>query len=350
MNGRPRSKRALAFGTTLLWALAPAFAQDQNPGASLLEALQEQVQRVGKRCHGAIVRIEARDKHGQLAGTGFFVDPTGTLYTSYTIGGDTHDIVVMIDDARHPARRLCADERSGVALLKVEAKTPFLCVGTSYDMAVGAPVMALGYPMDLPLTPSFGLLGGFDRKYLGRYFATTHLRANLSVQRGEGGAPLLNMKGEVVGILISSLDQGSASFALPIEAAEKVRRDWVRFETVRPGWLGISVVTAAEAKEGSTAVIEEVFPNAPAAKAGVKPSDVLLAVGGRRITSPEDMMDACFFLSADETVTLRVARDGQELQLHALTAEHPARNMPSRGLNLTDAAPAVPGETLKIGE
>ena len=100
--------------------------------------------------------------------------------------------------------------------------------------------------MNLPLTPSFGVLGGFDREYLGQYFATTHLRANVPVQRGEGGAPLLNMKGEVVGMLISSLDQGSASFVLPVEAIEKVRREFVRFGELRPGWIGLSVEACAE--------------------------------------------------------------------------------------------------------
>jgi S1-C subfamily serine protease len=209
--------------------------------------------------------------------------------------------------------------------------------------------MTIGYPMDLPLTPSFGLLGGFDRKYLGRYFATTLLRANVSVQRGEGGAPLLNLKGEVVGILISSLDRGSASFALPIEAAEKVHRDCQRWDDVHPGWLGLSIVSAEEPRDGSTALIEQVFKNAPAEKAGAKPGDVLLAVGGRKIGSPEDMMDACFFLSAGEAVTLRVARGETELELQAVAADHPAKSGPPRALSLTQDAPS-PAETLKIGE
>jgi len=75
------------------------------------------------------------------------------------------------------------------------------------------------------------------RKYLGRYFTTTHLRANVTVQRGEGGAPLLNMNGEAVASWISTLDQGSASFACPIEAAEKVRKDFVRL--AKCGLVGV---------------------------------------------------------------------------------------------------------------
>jgi len=74
-------------------------------------------------------------------------------------------------------------------------------------MEVTTPVVAIGYPLDLPETPSLGLVGGFDRKYLGYYFHTTHLRVNVATQRGEAGAPLLNMKGEVVGIVAFTLEK-----------------------------------------------------------------------------------------------------------------------------------------------
>ena len=120
--------------------------------------------------------------------------------------------------------------------MKIDAETPFLPFAKPRELTVASPVIAIGFPMDLPLTPAFGTVGGFDLKYLGRLFATTHIRANVPVQRGEGGAPLLNAKGEVVGILISQLDAGNAAFVLPIEAAEKVRKDFIRFHAVRPGW------------------------------------------------------------------------------------------------------------------
>ena len=100
-----------------------------------------------------------------------------------------------------------ADLRSGIALLKVDAATPFLPIGKSAELGLATPVVAIGYPLDLPESPSFGMIAGFDRKYLGRYFSTTHLRINLPTQRGEAGAPLLNFQGEVVGILVSSRGQ-----------------------------------------------------------------------------------------------------------------------------------------------
>ena len=162
-----------------------------------------------------------------------------------------------------------------------------------------------------------------------RYFATTHIRAILPVQRGEGGAPLLNLKGEVVGILISMLDGGSASFALPIEAAEKVRMDFTRFREAHPGWIGVHVKAADTAVAGSTAQIAEVTPDAPAEKAGLRAGDVLLQVGERKITAPEDVLDASFFLTAEDPMTVRVARAGAELDIKLQPTDPPNTDRPA---------------------
>ena len=290
----------------------------------MLAAIQQQVQAVYEKGGAAVVRIEATDGRDRVAGTGFFIDPNGTLYTSYSVGGESQDIVVHFRGERHPATRLISDLRSGIALLKIAAETPFLTFAKARDLALATPVIALGYPQELSLTPSFGIVGGFDLKFAGRYFATTHIRANLPVQRGEGGAPLLNMKGEVVGIVISMIDGGSASFALPIEAAEKVRMDFTRFREAHPGWIGVHVKTAATAVAGSTAVIEEVVAEAPAEKAGLRAGDVLLQIGGRKIAAAEDVLDASFFLTADDGVIVRVARAGEELEIKLQPGDPPS--------------------------
>jgi serine protease Do len=313
------------FGAAVSGALlGVATVGAAEPGAgNVVAAIQQEVQAVFEKCHRAIVRIEAIDNHGHLSGTGFFIDPNGTLYTSYTVGGESRDIRVAFGNERFAARRLVGDMRSGVAILKIDAETPFLPFGKAHDLAVASPVIAIGYPMDLGLTPAFGTVGGFDIKYLGRYFATTHIRANVAVQRGEGGAPLLNVKGEVVGILISHLDSGNASFVLPIEAAEKVRKDFVRFREVRPGWIGVHVKGADQPVEGSTAQVEEVIPDAPAKKAGLRAGDIFLQVGERNITSPEDLLDASFFMSAGDELTIRIARDGAQIQLGVTPVDPP---------------------------
>lgn len=297
-------------------------AEDLSDGR-IFESIQQKVSHVLEKCRSAVVKIEAEDEHGRLSGTGFFVDPNGTLYTTYSVGGETRDITVIRDDVRYPATRLIGDLRSGIAILKIEAETPFLSFGHSKDLKVTSPIITVGYPMSLPVSASFGMVGGFDLKYQGRYFATTHIRANVPVQRGQGGAPLLNLNGDVVGILISSLDQGSASFALPIEAAEKVRRDFLRFHEVRRGWLGLQVGSVPEPVNGSNAEIKEVFPDSPALKAGLQQGDILLSVDNHRIANPEDVLDTSFYLTAEDEVKVKLIRGGQELELPLTPTERP---------------------------
>jgi serine protease Do len=335
-----------ALGLAAAGAATPARAEDAGTPDQILNTIQQQVQSIFHKCRPSVVRIEAVDQHGRLSGSGFFIDPNGMLYTSYTVGGESEDIQVMFGHERYPAERLVSDRRSGVAILKIKAETPFLPFGNSRQLNVASPIVAVGYPMDLPLTPAFGTVGGFDLKYQGRYFATRHLRANVAVQRGEGGAPLLNTKGEAVGILISQLDTGTASFVLPIEAAEKVRRDFLRFQRVRPGWIGVHVNNLIEAVSGSTAVVEGVVAEAPGEKAGIRAGDVLLQVGDYRIASPEDVLNASFFMTAEDELPVRVAREGSEREFNVTPVDHP--DLPRPKLPIFGSTGETPVPTLQI--
>jgi S1-C subfamily serine protease len=286
--------------------------------------LSQQVKDLFRRTANAVVKIHGVDEHCEIAGTGFFIDPTGTLYTAYDVGGEAGDFTIEFQGKKYPARQLLADIRSGTAILKIDAVTPALPIGKSEELEVATPVVSIGYPLDLPKTPSFGMVAGFDRKYLGRYFSTTHVRLNLPTQRGEAGAPLLNMKGEVVGIVVSSLENNSACFAVPIEAAEKIRRDFVRFGGARHGWVGINVSEAPAPVEGSRAEMTEIMEGTPAASCGVKPGDILLQVGRTKVTQPEDVLDASFFITAGDTVPITVVRDGKKLTFNVQAELHPA--------------------------
>lgn len=315
-------------------------AVKSEPQKSVSESLAGEVNAVFEHVQKAVVRIEATDRHGRLSGTGFFIDPNGTLFTSYTIGGESNDFEVRVGDKKYAARRLLADPRGGVAVLKVDAAdTPFISVAPSRTLTMGAPVMVVGYPMDLPLSPSFGVVSGFDIKYLDRYFATRHVRSNVPVQRGQGGAPLLNMRGEAVGILISSLDQGSACFCLPIEAAEKIHKDFMRFGELRPGWLGVGVETAQAPRENSTAEINVLNIGSPGQKVGLKTGDVLLEVAGRAIASPEDVLDAAYYIAAEDEVKLRVARGGETLEFTLTAGDKPNTSVRTAG-DIPSFAPA----------
>src|SRR5271165_6104937 len=289
-----------------------------------LNTIASEVKRVFDTAKNAVVRIQAEDEHGRLAGTGFFIDPTGTIMTAYAVGGESRDIIVEFGLNRYPAERLVADPRCGIAILRVTANTPWLPIGNSDELRTASPVVTIGYPMDLSATPTFGMIGGFDLKYMNQYFSTALIRANIAAQRGKEGNPVLNLKGEVVGILIFPIDNRTACYALPIKAAEKVRTDYVRFGDVRPGWVGVNVVEADEPVHDSTAVIQSFAEGSPGAESGLQPGDVLLKIGSMPIHSPPDVLNASFFLTADEDVPIVVLRDGKEITVTVTASEHPA--------------------------
>src|SRR6266566_5531861 len=289
------------------------------------DSISREVKDIWEHAGKAVVKIHGVDEHSEICGTGFFVDPTGTLYTAYTVGGEAGNFTVEFGGKKYPARQLVADIRSGTAILKVDETTPALPIGKSEELELATPVISIGYPLDLPKTPNFGMIAGFDRKCLGRYFSTIHLRVNAPTQRGEAGAPLLNMKGEVVGIVVSGLESNSACYAVPIEAAEKIRSDFVRFGEARHGWIGVNNVSpASHEADGSRAMVTQVADDTPAALSGIKEGDVLLRVGKKKITDPEDIFDASFYITAGDIVPITVMRGDQKLTFDVQAAMHPA--------------------------
>jgi serine protease Do len=315
------SKRnAIAFALVFCAGAGLLFAQEQSA-----TTISQQVRDIFERSAKAVVKIHGVDEHSEICGTGFFIDPTGTLYTAYTVGGEAGNFTVEFGGKKYAARQLLADIRSGTAILKVDETTPALPIGKSDELQVATPVVSIGYPLDLPKTPNFGMIAGFDRKCLGRYFSTVHLRVNAPTQRGEAGAPLLNMKGEVVGIVVSGLENNSACYAVPIEAAEKIRSDFVRFGEARHGWIGVNNVSPATKEvEGSRAMVTQVGDDTPAANSGIKEGDVLLQLGKKKITDPEDVFDASFYITAGDVVPITVMRGNQKITFHVQAARHPA--------------------------
>src|SRR5438309_2656126 len=341
------SKRSVIAIVLIFWSGGSLlFAQEQSA-----TAISQHVKDIFARAAKAVVKIHGVDEHSEICGTGFFIDPTGTLYTAYEVGGEAGNFTVEFGGKKYPARQLLADIRSGTAMLKVDETTPVLPIGKSEELEVATPVVAIGFPLDLHETPNFGMIAGFDRKYLGRYFSTTHLRVNVPTQRGEAGAPLLNMKGEVVGIVVSSLENNSACYAVPIEAAEKIRSDFVRFGEARHGWIGGNVSEAPEPVEGSRAEMTQIMEDTPAARAGIKRGDILLQVGRKKVAQPEDVLDASFFITAGDNVPITVMRGNQKLTFHVQAELHPAsKNVPmfSDGTRVPTAADANRAMPLKL--
>lgn len=306
-------------------AEAPAEPQREASGVEIAQAIESAVGRVFESALPSVVRVESEDELGRISGTGFFADADGTIYTLSSVVGDGTSVTVAQGESKRPAKLLAKDGRSGIALIKVEndSPRPFLVkAGENSQVRPSTPLVVVGFPFDLDATPSFGVVGGLDRKSRGKFFATTHIRANIPVQRGQGGSPVLDLRGNVVGILVSGFGSGSGCYVLPIAAAEKLRNDFRRFGEVRHGWAGVTLLELPEAVEGSHMAVDVVDPSGPAAQ-DFRAGDVILQVGNTVIRQPEDAVDAAFFLTAGDPVKVRVARGGKILEMPFTPGEHP---------------------------
>jgi serine protease Do len=136
----------------------------------------------------AICRVEGADEHSSLRGTGFFVDADGTLLTTYSVGGQTEDLVVTFGEQRFPASRKLADERSGLAVLKIETgePVPFPALGEVDGSSGASPVVSLGFPWTWRFRPASDWSQGFDLKFQGQVFRSASSPGELGGARRAG--------------------------------------------------------------------------------------------------------------------------------------------------------------------
>jgi len=295
----------------------------QAEAPALADRIHGEIRRLHELHRGAVVRVRASDALGIRLGSGFFVDPSGTVYTHAGVVLKADDVVVNFQGRSIPAKVLASDTRTGIALLKTDCLSPFIPLGNSDLVAVATPAIAIGFPGAREASPAIGLVEGRDFHQNGRQFSTSHLRMNMAVQPGYGGAPVLNFDGEVIGIVAARIDEGGSCHVLPIRAAEKVRRDMARFGELRPGWVGVEVEDAPEPVAGSVARVVDMKPDTPAARFGLLKGDILLGINDCKVGSIQDLVDAAYFLTAGEEARIHICRNGQKMAITVNPVMHP---------------------------
>ena len=307
-------------------------------GSGVFDQIAAEVSGVYEQAAPTVVRLRATDGSEQLAGTGFFIDGQGTILTAYAVVGQAESVSVDVNGRTFPAKILGRDPRSGVAVLKINAnQTPHLSFGEGMRLRPASAVVSVAFPYDLKAEPTFGFVAGFDVKYLTRFFATTHLRANLPIKPGQIGGPLLDSQGKVVGVLMLEIDEGKACYALPIEAAAKVASDIQKYGEPRHGWMGVGVMPDRSRPErGAPVFVDRLYKGTPAEKSGLKMGDEVISIGNRPVREPSDILDAAFFSEVGGKVPVKVKRDGKE-QIFTITVS--ARPDSSR---IVEPAPLFP--------
>ena len=266
-------------------------------------------------------------KPAQSLGSGFIIERNGIILTNAHVVKDAESINVRLQDKREfPAKVLGIDERSDVAVLKVEASDlPVIRVGNSDKLEVGEWVLAIGSPFGLDFTATQGIVSALGRNLPDETYVP-FIQTDAAVNPGNSGGPLFNTRGEVIGInsQIYSRSGGymGLSFAIPINTAMQVAEQLRKHGKVTRGWLGVMIqpIDADLAKSFGLdrprgALVAQVQPDSPAEKAGLKAGDVILSFDGQGIDDTAQLPTRVGATPIGKRVEVGVLRDGKEKTL-----------------------------------
>lgn len=276
---------------------------------------------------GLRARIIARHEKVAGAGSGFIIDPNGTIVTNNHVVGTAERIVVALGDGTElPARLIGADAATDIAVIKVEAghKLPAITWGDSRQVQVGDWILAAGNPFGLGGSVTAGIVSARGRD-IGSGPFDDYFQLDAPINPGNSGGPSFNMAGEVVALNTALVSPTGASvglgFAIPSEIVIKVVDDLLAHGRVDRGWLGVEVDTSGRSPAG--ALIASVTRAGPAAKAGLRTGDLVLQFNGARITTPKALIRDVSAVAPGGVARLRLKRQGKMMDVAVTVGRRP---------------------------
>jgi serine protease Do len=259
----------------------------------------------------------------QSMGSGFIVSADGKILTNAHVVDNASEISVRLFDQRQfTAKVIGADRNTDVALIQIDAKDlPTVSIGNSDNLEVGEWVLAIGSPFGLDFSATQGIISATGRQLPGERFVP-FIQTDAAVNPGNSGGPLLNVRGEVIGInsQIYSRSGGymGLSFAIPINYAMDIARQLETKGFVERGWLGVGIQNLDPnlskrfgLDRPTGALVGQVMPGSPAEKAGIQPGDVILGFDGKRVGSSPELTPMVAATPVGRKVPVEVLRDGK---------------------------------------
>jgi serine protease Do len=274
---------------------------------------------------------EGRVQRG--TGAGFVVDPAGLIVTNQHVIANADRIRVKLYDGRTQAATLVgADNATDLALLKIELDdlTP-LRLGDSEALRVGDPVIAIGNPLEYERSVTAGIVSALGRKVYEAEPSENFIQTDAAINRGNSGGPLLNKRGEVIGVnTVIRSDGRGISFAVPSNVVKHVVTQLSVHGYVARGYLGLTPVSLTpELREGlglgnlQGVVVADVTNDFPAERAGIRPYDIVTHFNGRSVAQAEDFF-ACVANTAPlQKVEIAVVRGGQPMKFYPTLEQRP---------------------------
>ena len=280
-----------------------------------------------------------RDRTPRRGGTGsgFIIDADGHILTNnHVVAGADEIIVNLDDDKEYTAKLIGTDPKTDIALIKITRENgdntpfPYLRMGDSDKLEVGEWVVAIGNPFGLSHTVTVGVVSAKGRN-IGAGAYDEFIQTDASINPGNSGGPLINIKGEVIGINTAIISGGGGlgggnvgiGFAIPANLAKSILTDLREKGKVTRGWLGVMIqkitpdlAKSFSLKDNNGALVGDVIPEGPAAKAGIQRGDVIVEFNSQEVNNMEQLPKIVAQTTPDTDVSVLVIRDGKPLTLN----------------------------------
>ena len=275
-----------------------------------------------------------KKRKAQSLGSGFIIDKTGYIITNnHVIDNAEKIMVILYDDTSFEAKVVGKDPKTDVALLKIDPnkiKLKAVKFGNSNDLRVGDWVMAIGNPFGFGGTVTAGIVSARGRNLSGSY--DDYIQTDASINRGNSGGPLFDMKGNVVGINTAIFSQSGGSvgigFAVSSNLAKQVTDQLKQYGRTKRGWLGVLIQEISQEiadslgmKSARGALVSSATEGGPAEKAGVKTGDVILKFNNIEIGSMKELPKVVAGTPVGKSVPLVILRNGKEIVLNVTLGE-----------------------------
>lgn len=311
-----------------------------------------------------VVRVKASaeevDEQGEeivslRVGTGFFISRDGHILTNASVAMDATRVWVELNGVPFAADHIGSDPETNISLLQLMVlpdKFSYFPVSANHGKPPpGSLVLAITCPLEFEPSPSLGMVTGHESRFSQRLFPVTYLRVNIPAHPGEGGSPVVDLNGRLVGMMVASLPEVGSSYLLPARAMVSVRDDLLFSGKVTYGWIGLDWVDLKEQvsrHEGRHVVVETIPVGSPAAAAGLKKGDRLIRIGETPVRRVDDVRHASFFQRVGNYVEVEVQRGDERLGFPVKMVERPASQRPDVASQPDHIIPSIEGQRPRI--
>ena len=330
-----RSLKMVIFSVCLILVFSnPVYAGSTGP--NLLTDLEDALVSLADKVRPSVVSlspyvppspsIRRQGDHSGVpasAGSGVIIDGVrGIIVTNnHVVRGSGKVKVTLLGGGEKIGTVLGTDEDTDIAVVQINTEKPLptATLGDSSGLKIGQLVVAVGNPYGLNDTLTFGIISGLNRENVNLSRYEDFIQTDASINPGNSGGPLLNIRGDVIGINTAIINYAqSIGFAIPSNIVRKVVDELLKFGEVRRGWLGVGIESVTKeiarqvkGKEGQGVWVNSVFEGDPAHKAGLRIGDIILKIGGTAVDTPGRMIRLIGAFSPGQTVNLDILRDGK---------------------------------------